>query len=251
MTESTPSEAFSKPTLNFFTAPQAGVGLRTAMLLGFWPLTALVLFCDSSQLAGVVPFGQTASTVLALGYLLTILACTKPDRRLALSIFVVLAAIGECLFSLIFDLYEYRLGGVPLYVPLGHSILMGTALLFADLDWIQRRQTMVRIGLGLLHGGLILGALLLFRDTLSTLFTVIFLLLLRKRGTEPFFLILGVLVLYVELLGTTWNCWSWRPDSFTILHTTNPPMGAFTAYAAGEMLALYLAPKIRNHQVPN
>lgn len=225
--------------------PKSNARFRTVMLLGFWPLTALVLYCDSRQVAGFTSYGQAISTVLAFGFLLALLACVRPERRLALALFVVLSAIGEGVFSLLFGLYHYRLGGVPLYVPLGHSILMGTGLLLADLDWVKQRLSGVKTALLLMHGGLILGTLLLFGDTLSTFWTVIFLFLLRKRFADPFYLILGALVLYVEMLGTAWGCWVWRPDAFGVLHTTNPPPGAFTCYVVGDILALSIARRVQ------
>jgi hypothetical protein len=102
----------------------------------------------------------------------------------------------------------------------------------------------VQNGLLAFHGLLIAGTLLLRGDTLSTLFTACFLLLLRKRYNQPFYLILGVLVLYVELLGTYWGCWKWQPDPFGFLHTTNPPPGAFTCYVIGDIGAIGIAHRV-------
>lgn len=215
------------------------------LLATFWPLTAIVLYCDSRAVALGGPHGQWLSNLLAPLFLLLMMCRMTPQRRLQVALFVPLSAIGEILFSLVFGFYEYRLHTVPLYVPFGHSILMSTGLLLADSGWVQRNQTLVRNGLLALHGGLIAGTLVLRGDTLSALFACCFLIILRRRFAEPFYLILGVLVLYVEILGTMWGCWVWRPDSFGFLHTTNPPPGAFTCYVIGDIGAIGIANRIR------
>ena len=211
------------------------------LLILFWPLTALVLFCDSRAVAELGDYGQYASNLLAPAFLLALMSRMAPQRQLLVALFVPLSAIGEAIFSLLFGLYGYRLGGVPLYVPFGHSILMSIGLLLADCEFVRRHERRVCRNLLLFHGGLIAGTLLLRGDTLSTLFAVLFVLVLRGRCDRPFYLILGVLVLYVEILGTLWGCWVWRPDSFGVLHTTNPPPGAFTCYVIGDILAMQIA----------
>lgn len=214
------------------------------LLCTFWPVTALVLYCDSLNVASWEARGQWLSDLLAPAFLLLMMSRMEPQRRLQVALFVPLSAIGEILFSLVFGFYHYRLDMVPLYVPFGHSILMSAGLLLADSDLVQRHQKTVQNVLLAFHGTLIAGTLLLRGDTLSTLFTVCFLLLLRRRYNQPFYLILGVLVLYVELLGTYWGCWKWRPDSFGLLHTTNPPPGAFTCYVIGDIGAIGIAARL-------
>lgn len=214
------------------------------LLWTFWPLTAAVLYCDSRVVALADARGQWLSNLLAPAFLSLMMSRMAPRRRLQVALFVPLSAIGEILFSLVFRFYQYRLDMVPLYVPFGHSILMSTGLLYADTAFVQRHRRTVQNGLLAFHGTLIAGTLLLRGDTLSTLFTVCFLLLLRKRYAHPFYLILGVLVLYVELLGTYWGCWTWQPDPFGFLHTTNPPPGAFTCYVIGDIGAIAIAHRV-------
>jgi len=214
------------------------------LLWTFWPLTATVLFCDSLAVAHADTRGQWLSNFLAPAFLLLMMSRMEPRRRLQVALFVPFSAVGEVLFSLVFGFYRYRLDMVPVYVPFGHSILMATGLLLADTDFAVRNRQRVQNGLLAFHGILIAGTLLLRGDTLSSLFTVCFLLLLRKRYNEPFYLILGVLVLYVELLGTYWGCWKWRPDPFQLLHTTNPPPGAFTCYVIGDIGAIGIARRL-------
>lgn len=220
------------------------IPLANILLLLFWPVTALVLYADSRTFSQFQPYGQWVSNFLAPLYLLALMWKMPPHRQLVLVLFVPLSAVGEAIFSLVLGLYDYRLGGVPLYVPFGHSILMATGLLMADSHFVQRHEKRLCNGLLLFHGLLIAGTLLFRGDTLSSLFAVLFVVILRGQCNRPFYLILGMLVLYVELLGTFWSCWMWRPDPFGILHTTNPPPGAFTCYVIGDILALKITAKV-------
>ncbi len=213
----------------------------TVLLLLFWPITALVLFGDSRALNEAYPHAQWISNSIAPLFLLALMGKMPPQRQLVLALFVPLSALGEGIFSLVLGLYQYRWGTVPLYVPFGHSILMATGLLLADSDFVQRHERRLCNALLLFHGGLIAATLLLRGDTLSSLFAVLFILMLRGRCNRPFYLILGLLVLYVEILGTVWACWAWRPDPFGLLHTTNPPPGAFTCYVIGDIIAIQIA----------
>ena len=214
------------------------------LMLVFWPLTLLVLFCDSRLVAGSGWNGQLLSNLLTPAFLLLLIGQMRLDRQLLVVLFVPLSAIGEALFSLLFGLYTYRLGGVPLYVPFGHSILMSIGLLLADSDFVLRHERRVQRALVVFHGSLIGGALLLRGDTFSLILGLIFLLILRGSGRRTFYLIMGVLVLYIELLGTLWGCWVWRPSPFDLLHTVNPPPGAFVCYVIADIIAIAIAARI-------
>lgn len=218
--------------------------VTTSLLILFWPLTALVLFCDSRVAAQWSTHGQLLSNLLAPVFLLALMTQLPPHRRLVVALFVPLSAIGEILFSLVFGFYHYRLDAVPLYVPFGHSILMSAGFLLAESEFVCKNRKQVQNALLVFHGSLIAATLIFRGDTLSTLWAAMFLVLLRKRAAEPFYLILGVLVLYVEIIGTLGGCWVWRPDSFGVLHTVNPPPGAFTCYVIGDILAIIIAAQI-------
>ena len=219
-------------------------GRRRGLLIAFWPLTALVLWCDSRAVGAGGALGQWVADGMAALFLAALVWGLPTERRVLALLFVPISAVGEGVFSLLFGLYRYRLGGVPLYVPCGHAILLVIGLLLADSDWVQRHIARVRVGLLLFHGGLIGGALLLYGDTLSAIFGLGFAaILVRKRG-RPFYLIMGVLVLYIELLGTAWGCWTWGAQPWGVLHTTNPPTGAFACYVVADLIAMRLTRRL-------
>jgi len=214
------------------------------LLIGFWPLTALVLFCDSQFVAQRSNYGQWISALLALTFLLALASRMRPERQLLIALFVPLSAIGEGIFSLVFKLYGYRLGGVPVYVPFGHSILLGIGLMLSDSAWIKAHEQRVRVALIGFHAALMGGALLFFNDTLSAILGVMFFTVLRRQRGRALYLIIGVLVLYVEILGTAWGCWVWQPSPFGLLHTTNPPTGAFACYVLADIIAMKCAARV-------
>ena len=213
----------------------------TALLFSFWPVTAFVLFCDSRAASALYPQSQWLSNLVAPLFLLALMGKMPPQRQLLLVLFVPLSAIGEGVFSLLLGLYQYRNGGVPIYVPFGHSILLATGLLLTDSHFVQQNERRLCNGLLLFHGALIAATLFFRGDTLSSLFAVLFVAIMRGQCKRPFYLILGLLVLYVEILGTFWGCWAWDAQPFGVLRTTNPPPGAFTCYVIGDMIAIQIA----------
>jgi hypothetical protein len=184
------------------------------------------------------------SAIFAFTFLLALMSRMRPERQLLVALFVPLSAVGEALFSLGFKLYAYRLGGVPVYVPFGHSILLGIGLMLADSAWVRRHESRVRVSLICFHATLIGGALIFFGDTLSAILGVMFLFVLHRMRGRVLYLIIGVLVLYVEILGTAWGCWVWQPSPFGVLHTTNPPTGAFACYVLADIIAMKCAARV-------
>ncbi|HEY3229211.1 MAG TPA: hypothetical protein VGJ87_08325, partial [Roseiflexaceae bacterium] len=94
------------------------------------------------------------------------------------------------------------------------------------------------------HAGLFGGAALALHDTLSALFGALFILILYRKRGRPFYLIMGVLVLYIELVGTALGCWVWGAAPFGVLHTTNPPVGAFACYVIADILVMKIASRL-------
>jgi hypothetical protein len=224
-------------------APAEAPPLRRRQLLiaGFVPLVAAALAADSRLLLDTGINGQLFSNIAGPLYLLALLRGLGPEQRRMALIFVPFSAIGEYLFSLIFQLYHYKFGGVPFYVPFGHAILFSTGLLIADLPVVHAYERQVRQVLLAVHLFLFAGALLAFHDTLSAVFGIFFGIILWRKRARPFYLIMGLLVLYIEIVGTVLGCWVWNPTPWGILHTTNPPVGAFVCYVIADILVMKLS----------
>jgi tetratricopeptide (TPR) repeat protein len=215
--------------------PGAGRGWRIAL---FFPVVLFVLAGDSAWLAARGWDGRLATMIAAPVYLLLMLGGLRHEHRIMTLVFVPFTAAGEYLFSIVFQWYTYRAGGVPVYVPFGHAILLATGLLIVDSPWVVRHTPALRRALLLFHGLLTLGALLLYGDTLSALLGLILLGVLVAYRGRLLYLVIGVLVLYIELVGTWLGCWRWQAAPFGVLRTTNPPVGAFVCYVLADVLVM-------------
>ena len=217
---------------------------RSWLIAGFAPIVLFALGADSRLLYEHGIDGQIASNLAAPLYFLWVLSGLRPEQRLMALVFVPFSALGEGLFSLVFGLYTYKFGAVPFYVPFGHAILFSTGLMIAELPGVAAREAQVRWGLVAFHAGLFGGAILALGDTLSAIFGAVFLLILRRKGCRPFYLIMGVLVLYIELVGTALGCWFWEPAPWGVLRTTNPPVGAFVCYVIADLVVIKIAGRL-------
>lgn len=206
--------------------------------IGFLPILAAVLGADSMQLAGLGYHTQWLADGLAIAYFGLMLWGLRPQERWIAIAFVPFSAVAEYLFSQVFELYLYRLGMVPLYVPFGHAILFSTGLVLTDLIGAQRQT--LRWGLLTLHLLLFTVAIALWHDGLSAILALIFAWIVQRKGVRLLYGVMGVLVLMVELIGTSLGCWVWEPSMWGWLHTTNPPVGAFVFYVLGDLAGFKL-----------
>ncbi|MBA3470747.1 MAG: tetratricopeptide repeat protein [Herpetosiphonaceae bacterium] len=211
---------------------------RSWLIAGFGPIVVFALGSDSAWLAANGFNGQILSNMAAPFYLLLLLRGLRPEQRLMALVFVPFSALGEYLFSLVFQLYTYKSGGVPFYIPFGHAILFSTGMLIVETAWVTQRRRQLRIALLGLHLGLFGGALVLLGDTLSAVLGLIFVLIMVAYRGRLLYLVMGVLVLYIELLGTALGCWRWDAAPFGLLQTTNPPVGAFVCYVIADIVVI-------------
>ena len=170
--------------------------VRRFILISFLPLSAMVLAVDSQQLVVAQKIdGQPFANLFIISYFLLLLFGLRPNQRLMALIFVPFAAIGEGIFSLLFGLYIYRLEMVPLYVPFGHGVLFSMGLLVAELQIIRQHKERIKPVLISVFCLLFSGAILLLHDSLSAIFGLVFLWVLRRKGYQTLYFIMGLLVL--------------------------------------------------------
>ncbi|MGK7929904.1 MAG: hypothetical protein AB4041_00515 [Microcystaceae cyanobacterium] len=223
---------------------EPSIWIRRFILISFLPLTVVVLGIDSRQLVVSQGMdGQPFANVFIISYFLLLLFALRPEQRLMAFIFVPFAAIGECIFSLLFGLYIYRLEMVPLYVPFGHGVLFSMGLLVAELSIVGKHEEQLKPVFISLFWLLFGGAIFFLHDSLSIIFGLLFLWILRRKSYQTLYFIMGLLVLYVELVGTHWGCWTWTSHPFgqSWLHATNPPVGAFVCYVLADLGVMKIA----------
>ena len=217
---------------------------RRLLIWAFWPVVLVVLGLDSRLLFQAGFDGQWLCTIAAPLYLLLVVRRLPAEQRLPALVFVPFSAMGEYIFSILFGWYDYKFGIVPLYVPFGHAILFSTGLLIEAQPWVQRHLAQVRWALVAFLAALFAGAVLALGDTLSLVLGILFVYILHRKRMRLLYLIMGVLVLYIELVGTQFGCWTWRQAAWGTLHTTNPPVGAFVCYVIADILVLKLSGRL-------
>lgn len=170
--------------------------------------------------------GQLAIGAVVWGLLLALIApLPAPERRMYLAC-IAIATAGELFLSLVWGLYTYRLGNVPMFVPPGHALMLmlGVALTNRMPEMVARA----------ILGGAGVYTLLAAVTGLDTLAVPLYLMLgvsvLALPAHARLFASSFVLTLTLELYGTALGNWYWdREVPWVGLVTTNPPAiaGAF------------------------
>jgi hypothetical protein len=216
--------------------------LKTLGLL--FAFIAFGLYFDSSSFIALHPKGQWTANCLMLAVFMYL--WFKGTRRAKeLMIYALLIGIGgECLFSLVFNMYEYRLHNIPVYVPPGHAILYITTYYFG-------KEKMVKVHKKAIEKGLVLFILtyttffLVFKnDVFGFVLTLLIIFLLRNKARERlFYYTMYLVVAFLEIVGTRYQCWMW-PDTafgiFPLLKSANPPSGISFFYFGLDLGSLWL-----------
>jgi hypothetical protein len=167
-------------------------------------------------------YGQVAVSAAAWILCATLLARTDMRSRHALLACLVFATAGEVFLSLVWGLYEYRLGNIPLFVPPGHVLLffLGTQIAARIPDrgewWIAALALPV-VALFAWNG----------RDTLGPLLYALFLGCMLISPSRKLYATMFVLSLAMELYGT------WLG-----LTADNPPLAAGAFYCVLDLLVV-------------
>ena len=180
--------------------------------------------------------GQLAIGAIVWGLLLRLMApLPAPERHRHLAC-VAIATAGELFLSLVWGLYTYRLGNVPMFVPPGHALMLILGLSLA--------RRMPELAARTILGGAGLYTAVAAYAGLDTLAVPLYLMLMLSVLSLPahrrLFASSFILTLTLELYGTTMGNWVWHRETPWIgLVTTNPPTIAGAFYCA--LYALVIA----------
>ncbi len=182
-----------------------------------------------------VPFwGQTLTSV-GLWILLWLWVRNAPqEEKITLISCVIYATLGECFLSLVWGLYDYRLGNIPAFVPPGHALLLMLGILLTRRlrDWITWAVPVVAAPFVLVLA--FTGA-----DTFGLLLFAILILCMIFSHARKLYAVMFVLSLAMEIYGTWLGNWTWRIDVPWIgLTTTNPPLAAGVFYCVLDFLVM-------------
>ena len=200
----------------------------------FFPIPLLIITgLAVDQLAGA--WGQPLVVAVTWLYFLVFLRrCTVSDRVM-MGLCLVYASIGEVLLSLVWRVYDYRLGNLPLFVPPGHVLLFLLGLSIAPhvAPWAVR-------SIAILAALVVAGLAVTGRDTFSVLLVSVFLMSVVFGRERKLYATMFVLALAMELYGTWLGNWHWSPRvAQTGMVTLNPPVAAGAFYCALDLLVMW------------
>ena len=206
------------------------------MAFGFLLFTILALGIDSVVFLENYFDGRMLTNFLAISYFLLFFYFADSHLRKLMFVMVFLSYIGELIFCTILEMYHYRTDVIPLYVPFGHAIVYASGYVFAYADWSVKNEILLSKFFAIAFTILFLSVGFFLNDWFSLVFGVFFFFLLKRKKWQNLYYFIALCVIYIELLGTYFQCWTWAPKTFNTIPTANPPMGAVFFYAGGDVL---------------
>lgn len=219
-----------------FSSRKSNAKGQLFMAFGFLLFTILALGIDSVAFFQNNFDGRTLTNILGILYFLLFFYFADSHLRKLMFAMVLLSYIGELIFCTLLEMYHYRTNVIPLYVPFGHAIVYASGYVFADTNWAVRNDKILKKFFAVGFGFLFLSVGFFLNDKFSLLFGVFFFLLLKRKKWQNLYCFIALCVIYIELLGTYFQCWTWVPKTFNTIPAANPPMGAVFFYAGGDVL---------------
>ena len=195
----------------------------------FFPILWIGLYLDSNLISQ-----QWITNILVfITFMWLYTQVSKQIKQLMLYGLIV-ALGGELLFSLLFGMYTYRLGNLPIYVPFGHAIIYACVYYFVKEPIVLKHQERI---IFVLYIAIILYAtawLVFFNDVFGMLCLLVILWIFKRRPkTKLFFLFMFFAIVYLELMGTYYGCWYWPEiwfDKVSFVPSANPPSAISVFY---------------------
>lgn len=209
----------------------------------FFPLLWLGLYLDSASISQQ----WIANILVFVAFLWIYMHVSKQIKQLMLYGLIV-ALGGELLFSLVFGMYTYRLENLPMYVPFGHTIIYACVYYFVKEPIVLKyRKNIVKF----LYVAIILYStawLIFANDVFGFLSLLVILWIFKRRpNTKLFFLFMFFAIVYLELIGTYYQCWHWPSiwfDKVSFVPSANPPSAISVFYFGFDAGCLWFYKKI-------
>lgn len=208
-----------------------------------WLIVALIVFgliIDQH----VRPWGQAAVSLAAWALLLYWLARSATTTRINLIACVVYASLGEIFLSLVWDLYDYRLGNIPLFVPPGHALLFALGVTLA-----ARLPGWITLAVPLATTPVVIALAWIGSDTLGPPLFALLLVCMALSRARKLYAVMFLLALAMEIYGTALGNWTWsREVPWLDLATLNPPLAAGAFYCVLDLLVMGTASLLKRRK---
>ena len=192
--------------------------------------------------------GQVVLGLVTAGVLVAACRSLSVEERVQVAGVVLVATCFEVIGSVLWGLYRYRLGNLPLFVPPGHGLVYLTGLQVSRLTSVVRHErSFVRLAFVLAVAWGVLGLTgLLGRVDVFGAVGVLCVSLFLFRGPAPtVYAGVFLVVAWLELYGTALGTWRWAAAVPGVgIPDGNPPSGAASGYVLFDILAMALAPLI-------
>ena len=198
--------------------------------------TILALGIDSVAFNENYFDGRQITNLLAIIYFSFFFWFSGSYLRKLMFVMVFLSYIGELIFCTLLGMYNYRTAVIPLYVPFGHAIVYASGYVFAHTEWAIKNDYLLKKYFAAAFLILFLSVGIFLRDVFSLIFGIFFFLLLKRKKWQNLYYFIAICVIFIELVGTYFECWKWVPKTFGLIPAANPPMGAVFFYAGGDVL---------------
>ena len=214
----------------------------------FFPFfTVLALWIDSVYFNTTYFDGRIITNVLAITYFSLFFFSAQSYLRKLMFIMVFLSYIGELIFCKLLGMYAYRTADIPLYVPFGHAIVYASGFVIAEMSFFVKKDKKLKkvflVSFALLF--LLVGFFL--NDIFSLVFGALFFVLMKRKKWQNVYYTIALCVIFIELVGTFFKCWTWVPKTFGVIPAVNPPMGAVFFYAGGDVILAKIVSYWRNN----
>ncbi len=202
--------------------------------IGLLFLFVIALYFDGTHFASIYPHAQLVTNCFMIVFFF-ILYYRSVKRTRELMIYgVILGFMGEYLFSILLNMYTYRLENLPLYIPFGHAAVYARTFSFSKNSTVRKHQAIITKWFSIIIISLATIYLLLFKDIFGFVMTIgVFVMLIKRPKDRVFFLTMYIVVAVLEIGGTAYSTWSWPSTAFgifTFLESNNPPSGISLFY---------------------
>ena len=227
---------------------RALVGLRPYWLQAYLLIyTPIGLFADSRITA---PWQQYLLGALTFSVLYLAALKAPREQRAQVWTCVAVATCFEIVGSLVWGVYRYRLGNLPLFVPPGHGIVYLFGLLAAQTPVVMRHGRRVAYFVLAAAGGWALAGVTVMPavtgrvDVQGALCLPVFAYFLLRSPRWPLFAAIFIIVSELEICGTSFGNWYWMPVApWTHIPSGNPPSviaGGYCVIDASVLLLLWI-----------
>jgi hypothetical protein len=183
----------------------------------------------------------------AATWVVLILACRglPPERIAQVALVVVVATCTEVVGSILWGVYEYRLGNLPAFVPPGHGLVYLTGVSLSECAFVRRRPrpfvlSVLAVSLLWTIAGLTVMPRL---DVAGALGAVTFAACLFWGRAPTIYAGVFVAVAALEWYGTGVGTWRWAETIPGLgIPDGNPPSGVASGYVLFDVIAISLAP---------